>query len=348
MADNFLKDTSLITYSPDKFNQTKYSSISEISLTDSIIGSGPILWLNIYGFNYPDQIKNIIRANGLDEFLCNLIFEENHNNKVIELEKCFFISLKAPQKNEPPTETPNQALTGSSDNKITDCQFEQLFFIVSSNFIWTIQEKPGDHFNHIRTRLKENKGIVRRRNTDYLLYLLTEAILEGYSSAYEKLTLTYEKLKKISSINPAPDFIIEIETFKNQLFLLKKAIAGIRESASNITALDIKGFNPLYFSEIKEKASYLIDEIDFDLQQLESRINLIFSMQSHRLNEVMKTLTIISVIFIPLTFMAGIYGMNFENMPELKAHYGYFILLGIMLVTALGSVFYFSKKGWFK
>lgn len=344
MADNFLDNTCLIQYSPENFNQSGYRSLKEIILSDSDSRSGMILWLNIYGFNYSDQIKSIIRANGLDEFLCNLIFEENHNNKVIELEKCFFISLKAPQKNEPQNET----LTESSDKKITECQFEQLFFIVSANFVWTIQEKPGDHFNHIRTRLRENKGIVRRRHTDYLLYLLTEAILEGYSSAYEKLTMTNEKLKNISAINPAPDFIIEIETFKNQLFILKKAIAGIRESASNITALDIKGFNPVYFSEIKEKASYLIDEIDFDLQQLESRINLIFSMQSHRLNEVMKTLTIISVIFIPLTFMAGIYGMNFENMPELKAHYGYFILLGIMILTALASVLYFTRKGWFR
>ena len=87
--------------------------------------------------------------------------------------------------------------------------------------------------------------------------------------------------------------------------------------------------------------------IDFELQELESKINLIFSIQGHRLNEVMKTLTILSVIFIPLTFLAGIYGMNFENMPELKFQYGYFLLLGFMFVISLFIVWYFKRKKWF-
>ena len=92
----------------------------------------------------------------------------------------------------------------------------------------------------------------------------------------------------------------------------------------------------------------MIDDIDFDLQQLESSINLMFNIQSNRLNEVMKTLTILSAIFIPLTFMAGIYGMNFKNMPELESQNGYYILLGIMAVMIFMIVFYFMKKGWFK
>ena len=106
-------------------------------------------------------------------------------------------------------------------------------------------------------------------------------------------------------------------------------------------------FNTKYFSELKEQTNNLIANIDFELQELESKINMIFSIQGHRLNEVMKTLTILSVIFIPLTFLAGIYGMNFANMPELNWKYGYFLILGLMLVITIISVWYFKKKKWF-
>jgi magnesium transporter len=108
--------------------------------------------------------------------------------------------------------------------------------------------------------------------------------------------------------------------------------------------IEIKGFNTKYFSELKEQINNLLTNIDFELHELESKINLIFSIQGHRLNEVMKTLTILSVIFIPLTFLAGIYGMNFENMPELKFQYGYFILIGIMFLIGILIVWYFKQK----
>ena len=106
-------------------------------------------------------------------------------------------------------------------------------------------------------------------------------------------------------------------------------------------------FEDHYFTELKEQASYLMDDIDFDLQQLDSNLNLIFNMQSHRLNEVMKTLTIFSVIFIPLTFLAGIYGMNFKNIPELEYENGYYILLSVMLLVTIVSIYIFKKKKWF-
>jgi magnesium transporter len=111
--------------------------------------------------------------------------------------------------------------------------------------------------------------------------------------------------------------------------------------------VEIKGVDVKYFSETKEQTINLIANIDFELQELESKINLIFSIQGHRLNEVMKTLTILSVIFIPLTFLAGIYGMNFENIPELKTQNGYYILLGVMVVISVLAVWYFKRKKWF-
>ena len=122
---------------------------------------------------------------------------------------------------------------------------------------------------------------------------------------------------------------------------------SLKDTVVKLEKMEIEGFNVKYFSERKEQTNNLISNIDFELQELESKINLIFSIQGHRLNEVMKTLTILSVIFIPLTFLAGIYGMNFENIPELKYEYSYFILLGIMVLITLVSVWYFKRKKWF-
>ena len=122
---------------------------------------------------------------------------------------------------------------------------------------------------------------------------------------------------------------------------------GLRDTITKLEKMEIDGFEVKYFSELKEQTTNLISNIDFELQELESKINLIFSIQGHRLNEVMKTLTILSVIFIPLTFLAGIYGMNFENIPELKFKYSYFILLAAMVIITLISVWYFKRKKWF-
>ena len=222
-----------------------------------------------------------------------------------------------------------------------------MIFIVSQDFLWSIQEKPGDYFNWIRERLEGNKGIVRKKNADYLLFLLLESIVDNYQDTYlENAELSSDKLSS-ANIKPTPEFTSLVEKRKQELFNFKKATLSLRDTLIKLEKVRIEGFNAIYFSELKEQANNLVSNIDFELQELESKINLIFSIQGHRLNEVMKTLTILSVVFIPLTFLAGIYGMNFENIPELKLKYGYFILLGVMVLVTLVSVWYFKRKKWF-
>mgnify|MGYP006098402423 FL=1 len=224
---------------------------------------------------------------------------------------------------------------------------EQMIFIVSPDFLWSIQEKPGDYFNWIRERLEGNKGIVRKKKADYLLFLLLESIVDNYQETYqENAELSADKLNS-TDIKPTPEFTSLVEKRKQELFNFKKATMGLKDTVVKLEKLEIDGFDVKYFSELKEQTSNLISNIDFELQELESKINLIFSIQGHRLNEVMKTLTILSVVFIPLTFLAGIYGMNFENIPELKFKYGYFILLGIMVLVTIISIWYFKRKKWF-
>jgi len=323
---DFLKNSSIIEYSIDNFTRKKFNSIDEVVIKNN--GSS-IQWLNVYGLKYQEITQKIIQQNNLDEFLMNLIIDDDHRNKVIELNDCIFLTFKTLH------------YINSSFH------FEQMMFIASSNYVWSIQEKKGDYFEHIRERIRDNKGIVRKKNADYLLYRIIESIIDNYFLAYEKLLKKSLNHKDLSQVKPSPEFAIIIENNKQNLFILKKAISSLREAISRIEKLELENFETHYFSELKEQASFLIDDIDFDLQQFESSINLIFNIQNHRLNEVMKTLTIISVIFIPLTFLAGVYGMNFKNIPELNNEYGYYITITIMVIISLINLYFIKKKKWF-
>jgi magnesium transporter len=322
---NYLTQTSMIEFNLEESSVRNFKAIADIILVPE---RDTIQWLNTYGLQFSLQTKKIINNNHLDDFLINLLIEEEHRNKVIELDDSIFMTFRT---------------IHYVDNKFIT---EQMMFVTSPGYVWSIQEKKGDYFQHIRERISENKGIVRKKNADYLLYLIVEAIIDNYYTAYDKLTINVNKLKDLANVKPSPTFAIDIENNKQNLFILKKAVSSLREAITKLEKIELKDFEENYFSELKEQASFLIDDIDFDLQQLESSINLIFNMQSHRLNEVMKTLTILSVIFIPLTFLAGIYGMNFDNIPELHSENGYYILLSVMAVVAVGCVIYFKRKNW--
>ena len=322
---DFFDNTSLIEYSKENYSRKQFNNIDDIFFNNSDC----VNWLNIYGFNHSKQIKEIIVKNNLDEFLINITQDTNHRNKVIELEDSLCLTLK---------------ILIFEDQEL---QFEQMIFIASPNYVWSIQEKVGDYFEEIRNRIRENRGILRKRNADYLLYRLIETIIDNYSISLEKLLQKNKELIDLDNIKPDPQFAITVEGGKQDLFKMKKALVSLREAIIGLEKLEIDNFSTHYFSEVKEQASFMIDDIDFNFQQLESSINLIFNIQSHQLNQVMKTLTVLSAIFIPLTFLAGVYGMNFKYIPELETHYGYFVIWGVMIVVAILTVSYFKRKKWF-
>lgn len=326
MENDFLKQTTLISYSKKEFEKSCYTTLEDVVLTNTTPSTE---WLNTYGLNFRPIFRKIIANNKLDDFLIKLFMDEEHSNKVILLDDIAFVSTRILK-------------TGGND-----LDSEQMFFIMSSGFLWSIQEKEGDYFNWIRERIETNKGIVRRKKADYLLFLILESIVDNYEDTYENNAELSAKLLDTENVKPTPEFTSLVEKRKQELFNFKKATLSLRDTIVKLEKIEIKDFNVKYFSELKEQANNLVANIDFELQELESKINMIFSIQGHRLNEVMKTLTILSVIFIPLTFLAGIYGMNFEHIPELKYKYGYFVLLGVMVLVTLVAVWYFKKKKWF-
>ena len=326
METNFLKQTTLIKYSSSKLERKDLSDISEINLIEK---NDSVKWLNTFGIDYQKEFNEIIQNNKFDDFIIKLLNEKVHPNKVIELDNLLFITL--------------QVL------KIDKSKFnsEQMIFIVSKEFIWSIQEKNGDYFEWIRQRLENSNELVRKKKTHYLLYLILESIIDNYQSTYQKSADLINSKIKSSKIQSTPEFTALVENRKQELFNFKKASNSLRDTIVQLAKVELIEKQTKYFTELKEQSVNLNNDIDFELNVLESKLNLIFSIQGHRLNQVMKTLTIFSVIFIPLTFLSGVYGMNFKYMPGLNFKNGYYVLIGVMLLITIISIWYFFKKKWF-
>lgn len=326
MVTDFENNTWVINYSLEDYYNRKFSMEEDALLSKK---DKSITWVNTYGLGYMEEFRKMVLDNELDDFLLRLLLNQNFGNKVIELEEQLFIAARI-------IKTEDQSL-----------ESEQMFFVVAKDFVWCIQEKWGDHFDWIRARIFDNKGIIRKKKADYLLFFILETLISNYKEKYEEMVLMENMLDRATKMEPTPEFMFEVEQKKAMIQHFRKASHGLRDIVTRLERVQVKGFHTKYFSELREQINGLANDVDSDTQELESQINLFFSIQGHRLNEVMKTLTIFSVIFIPLTFLAGIYGMNFENIPELKWPHGYFILLGLMLVVTLISILIFKRKKWF-
>lgn len=326
---NIGEHVEFISYNKDSHERKRVDSVDQIEL----VTEGKVNWLNVYGLHYHEEFSKIIKANGLDNFLVNLISDGSHRTKVVGIKDSFFFTAKS--------------VHFSDEKSVT---LEQMMFIVSGGYIWSIQEKVGDNFSHIRERLERKIGLVRSRGTDYLMHLLLESIVDNYFKAYADLMEQSMQTEGVNWNDADPARLEGIELKKTNLFRLRRSLSNLKDALHQTLQLDngiIKAASKKYYVELKEQVAYLVDQIDTDLSRLESATNLFFSLQSHRLNEVMKTLTILSAVFIPLTFIAGIYGMNFQHMPELEQPYGYFVVLGVMALLVVGSIAFFKKRGWF-
>ena len=291
-------------------------------------------WLNTHAIHDVEQITKICKKVGVHDLVIQDILDINQRPKFQQYEDYIFFSIKSLL----PSET-------------IEIEAEQLSFVLGKNFLISFQERKADHFEHVRHRLRENIGISRERTTDYLLFLLLESILDNYFKTIDSIEDKVENFALIDiNEDPSPELLNTIEIYKRQLHFIKKTIIPIRDFATKIEREQFKLIQPKhlkYFFEIKDICLTLLDSCDKIEARLESNINLFFSIQGHRMNQVMKTLTVVSTIFIPLTFLAGIYGMNFANIPELTWKWGYFGFWLIILVIFILMLFYFKRKKWF-
>jgi len=291
-------------------------------------------WLNTHGIHDVELITKISEKSNLHSLTIQDILDINQRPKFQDFEHYWFFSLKS--------------ILPLLNNQI---ESEQLSFVLGENFLMSFQEKERDYFNHVRKRIRENIGIVRSRGVDYLLYLLLESILDNYFKTIGSIETSLDRMGLLDmETDPSPLLLKTVEQFQQQIHQVRKTINPIKEFVVKIEREElglVKEMHMKYFYELKDLCLTLIDECDQIDLRLSGNINLFFSLQGHRMNQVMKTLTIVATIFIPLTFIAGIYGMNFSNMPELNWKWGYLGVWLIIFLVFIIMINYFRRKKWF-
>jgi magnesium transporter len=232
-----------------------------------------------------------------------------------------------------------------------DClQVEQISFFLSGNYIITLQEIPGDSFEAVRERIRQTKGQIRKLGPDYLLYALVDALMDEFFPVLERYGERIEELEDEVVLRPVPETLTQIHGIKRDLLMLRRTAWPEREVIGSLQREDSHLVRPetrVFLRDCYDHAVQVIDMIETYRDLAAGMLDVYLSSTSNRLNEVMKVLTIISTIFIPMNFIAGLYGMNFKDMPELSWRYGYPMALCLMLAVAVGMVAYFKRKGWF-
>ncbi|GAB3723060.1 magnesium/cobalt transporter CorA [Flavobacterium koreense] len=325
----------LFVYDTHDLTECEELNVHEIG---SNVDLNKVNWLNVHGLNNIEVIKSVGDYLKVDNFMLGDILNTTKRTKLDEYHDVLFFNIKSllPVEN--------------SDN----INVEQISFLLKNGILVSFQEKRSDFFTHIRERIRTHSGIVREKKADYLLYLLLDAVMENFYITIENEEDRVEELINVSKTSTSPEILIQIEKHRDNFNFLKRSIIPLRDSLYSIKSMkDDNVFNSIelenysFFDRLHQKCLELLEQIEYDSASLDSASNFYFSTQNHKLNEVMKTLTVVSVFFMPLTFIVGVYGMNFDNMPELHWEYGYFIILGFMLLLLLGMIYYFKKKKWY-
>ncbi|HAE87731.1 TPA: magnesium and cobalt transport protein CorA, partial [Candidatus Marinimicrobia bacterium] len=221
--------------------------------------------------------------------------------------------------------------------------------ILGKNFLFTFQEKPGDVFEPVRDRLRQHKGRIRSLGPDYLAYALIDAIVDNYFLVLEKMGDRIEALEERLVQNPTDDILQMLHRLKREMIYLRKSVWPLRELLSGLERSEsslIQQSTGVYFRDVYDHTIQIIDTIESYRDIISGMLDTYLSSVSNKMSEVMKVLTIISTIFIPLTFIAGIYGMNFEYMPELGWKWSYPLVWLLMIGVSILMVVFFRKKKW--
>lgn len=327
----------LIDYSDSSATRIKLETPEECT---PYLDSESVSWVDVQGLGSENILRRLGQVFSLHPLVLEDVVNVPQRPKIEEYDDQLLIILRM--------------VTPREDGK----RFlsEQVSFILGKHYLLTVQEEPDyDPFGPVRERIRANKGTIRKHGADYLAYSLMDAIVDGFFPVLEAYGEELEDLEDEVVVNPSRQTLERIHEVKRELLSLRRAIWPQRDAINSL----IRDGNPLISSEVRV---YLRDCYDHVVQVLDivetyrelaaSLMDVYLSSISNKMNEVMKVLTIISTIFIPLTFIAGVYGMNFDtdlpgNMPELKMPYAYVVCWAVMIAIAIGLIIYFKKRGWF-
>jgi magnesium transporter len=292
-----------------------------------------VTWINVNGLHDTELIREIGQGFGLHALVLEDLVNTGQRPRMEEYDNYLYFVLRMMRYNQE---------TGK-------VQSEQLSMVLGETFLLTFQEQPGDVFEPVRERIRKHKGRIRKVGIDYLAYALLDTIVDNYLFIIERLGEQIEDIENEILDNPTQEVLSNINAYKREMNYLRKTIRPAREFILHLSRLDselIQDSTLPFCKDLLDLTNQAVDAIDSYREMLSDHLNIYDSRISNRLNEIMKVLTIFSAIFIPLTFIAGIYGTNFENVPELHFRYSYFIMWGVMVTVALVMLRFFRRKKW--
>ena len=297
-------------------------------------GNNQVTWINVNGLNNIEEIEKLGEHYNLHPLTLEDIVNTNHRPKLDEFDNYLFIILKM--------------LHFKDDETLV---YEHLSMVVGDDFVLTFQEADGDVFDSLRERIISGKGRVRSLSADYLMYCILDAVVDNYLTVVEAFGDKIEDLEDdiFNSNSDISDIPNNIQILKREVLKIRRSVFPLREVINRLDKLEnpiIEEKTSSYLRDLYDHIVNVNESIDLYREMIWSLMDMYMSIISNKMNEVMKVLTIIATIFIPLTFIAGIYGMNFDNIPELHYKYSYFILWGVMIVIFIFMLFYFKRKKW--
>ena len=292
-----------------------------------------VTWLNVTGIHEVKIIEKLGQYFDLHPLLMEDIVHTGQRPKLEDYEKYLFVVLE-------------MLFYDQGENEVLA---EQVSLVLGPTFVISFQESEGDVFNALRERIRTAKGRIRKLGSDYLAYSLIDAIVDNYFLVLEKIGERIEVLQDEVLSDPGPETLLVIQETKRDLIFLRKCVWPLREAISALqrieSSLITQSVTP-YLRDVYDHTIQVIDNIESFRDMASATLDIYLSSVSNKMNEVMKVLTIIATIFIPLTFIAGIYGMNFKYMPELEWRWGYFAVWGIVVVLAVLMLIGFRRKRW--
>ena len=293
-----------------------------------------LLWLNIDGLHNETLMRELADRLHIPAEILSDVMEPGTRPQTEEFDDGLFLSIKMMQ----------------FDETLNQVSINNLSIVVMSNMLITFQEEHSSLFNPVKERLKKHNRRFRSLGADYLAFALLDVVIDNYIFILGVLGEKIEALENKMVLNPERGILKIINLFKRELSDLGRYIKPAREMITSLVKNDgdfITRKNYKYFKELQDNISQAVELLDYYREILYDELNIYHSSMSTRLNDIMALLTVFSVIFIPLTFIVGVYGMNFKNMPELQLPHGYFIVWVVMLLIAAGMLWYFKRKKWF-
>lgn len=328
-SDRLVK-ISVISYSPDRIDEQQFEQIDQYLQNP---GDGAVVWVDVEGVHDVELIRALGEKHAFHPLVLEDIVNTVQRPKIEDYGDYLFIVLKM--------------LHPMDDGNFSS---EQLSIILGPDYLFTFQEGiEGDSFSSVRDRIRGGKGKIRSMGADYLAYSLIDAIVDGYFNILEEFGERIVDVEEALTMAADQKSIHLINGMKKEIIYLRKTVWPLREAISFLERGDSRLLHDatrIYFRDVYDHTVQVIDTVETYRDLLSGMLDLYLSSISNRTNEVMKFLTVIGTIFMPLTFLVGVYGMNFRNFPELEWKNGYFILWGLMVAMALLMVAYFRKKRW--